>query len=92
MIKESQFMKAELKRLKKSINEKTAYETLYENYEKDLKSAKHVLAALAALDAAVPWIPDIVQEAHLLSVPIIIIAARTGNKSIPCTAPPDVIG
>ena len=31
-------MKAELKRLKKSINEKTAYETLYENYEKDLKS------------------------------------------------------
>lgn len=29
-----------------------------------------VLAALAALDAAVPWIPDVVQEAHLLSVPI----------------------
>ena len=51
-----------------------------------------VLAALAALDAAVPWIPDVVQEAHLLSVPIIIIAARTGNKSTPCTAPPDVIG
>lgn len=50
-----------------------------------------VLAALAALDAAVPWIPDIVQEAHLLSVSIIIIAARTGNKSTPCTAPPDVI-
>ena len=50
-----------------------------------------VLAALAALDAAVPWIPDVVQEAHLLSVPIIIIAARTGNKSTPCTAPPDVI-
>ena len=49
-----------------------------------------VLAALAALDAAVPWIPDVVQEAHLLSVPI-IIAARTGNKSTPCTAPPDVI-
>ena len=35
---------------------------------------------------------DAVQEAHLLSVPIIIIAARTGNKSTPCTAPPDVIG
>ena len=51
-----------------------------------------VLAALAALDAAVPWIPDVVQEAHLLSVPIIIIAARTGNKSTPCTAPSDVIG
>ena len=51
-----------------------------------------VLAALAALDAAVPWIPDVVQEAHPLSVPIIIIAARTGNKSTPCTAPPDVIG
>ena len=50
-----------------------------------------VLAALTALDAAVPWIPDVVQEAHLLSVPIIIIAARTGNKSTPCTAPPDVI-
>ena len=50
-----------------------------------------VLAALAALDAAVPWIPDVVQEAHLLSVPIIIIAARTGNKSTPCTAPSDVI-
>ena len=27
----------------------------------------------------------VVQEAHLLSVPIIIIAARTGNKSTPCT-------
>ena len=51
-----------------------------------------VLAALAALDAAVPWIPDVVQEAHLLSVPIIIIAARTGNKSTPCAAPSDVIG
>ena len=51
-----------------------------------------VLAALAALDAAVPWIPDVVQEAHLLSVPIIIITARTGNKSTPCTAPSDVIG
>ena len=51
-----------------------------------------VLTALAALDAAVPWIPDVVQKAHLLSVPIIIIAARTGNKSTPCTAPPDVIG
>ena len=50
-----------------------------------------VLAALTALDAAVPWIPDVVQEAHPLSVPIIIIAARTGNKSTPCTAPPDVI-
>ncbi len=53
-----------------------------------------VLAALAALDAAVPWIPDVVQEAHLLSIPIIIIiiiAARTGNKSTPCTAPSDVI-
>jgi len=49
-----------------------------------------VLAALAALDAAVPWIPDVVQEAHLLSVPI-ILAARTGNKSTPCAAPPDVI-
>ena len=49
-----------------------------------------VLAALAALDAAVPWIPDVVQEAHLLSVPI-IIAARTGNKSTPCAAPSDVI-
>ena len=49
-----------------------------------------VLAALAALDAAVPWIPDVVQEAHLLSVPI-IIAARTGNKSTPCAVPSDVI-
>ena len=49
-----------------------------------------VLAALAALDAAVPWIPDVVQEAHPLSVPI-IIAARTGNKSGTCAAPPDVI-
>ena len=51
-----------------------------------------VLAALAALDAAVPWIPDVVQETHLLSVPIIIIAARAGNKSTPCAAPSDVIG
>ena len=49
-----------------------------------------VLAAFAALDAAVPWIPDVVQEAHLLSAPI-IIAARTGNKSTPCIAPSDVI-
>ena len=40
MIKESQFMKAELKRLKKSVNEKTALETEYEVYEKDLKKAK----------------------------------------------------
>ncbi len=47
MIKESQFMKAELKRLKKSINEKTAYETLYENYEKDLKSAKQLRKQLS---------------------------------------------
>ena len=50
-----------------------------------------VLAALAALDAAVPWIPDVVQEAHPLSVPIIIVV-RTGNKCGTCTAPPDVIG
>ena len=50
-----------------------------------------VLAALTALDAAVPWIPDVVQEAHLLSVPIIMVG-QVGNKSIPCTAPPDVIG
>ena len=50
-----------------------------------------VLAALAALDAAVPWIPDVVQKAHLLSVPIIIIAARAGNKSGTCAAPSDVI-
>ena len=49
-----------------------------------------VLAALAALDAAVPWIPDVVQEAHPLSVPIIMVG-QVGNKSIPCTAPPDVI-
>ena len=47
MIKESQFMKAELKRLKKSINEKTAYETLYENYEKDMKSAKQLRKQLS---------------------------------------------
>ena len=50
-----------------------------------------VLAAPAALDAAVPWIPDVVQEAPLLSI-LIIIAARTGNKSTPCAAPSDVIG
>lgn len=47
MIKESQFMKAELKRLKKSIKEKTTYETLYENYEKDLKSAKQLRKQLS---------------------------------------------
>ena len=50
-----------------------------------------VLATLAALDAAVPWIPDVVQEAHLLSVPIIMVG-QVGNKSVPCTAPQDVIG
>ena len=33
--------------LKKSINEKTAYETLYENYEKDLKSAKQLRKQLS---------------------------------------------
>ena len=49
-----------------------------------------VLAAFAALDAAVPWIPDVVQEAHPLSVPIIMVG-QAGNKSTPCTAPPDVI-
>ena len=54
MIKESQFMKAELKRLKKSINEKTAYETLYENYEKDLKSAKQLRKQLS--EALQQWL------------------------------------
>lgn len=54
MIKESQFMKAELKRLKKSINEKTAYETLYENYEKDLKSAKQLRKELS--EALQQWL------------------------------------
>ena len=43
MIKESQFMKAELKRLKKSINEKTALETEYEVYEKDAITEYEVL-------------------------------------------------
>ena len=39
-----------------------------------------VLAAFAALDAAVPWIPDVVQEAHPLSIPVIITVVRNGNK------------
>ena len=54
MIKESQFMKAELKRLKKSINEKTAYETLYENYEKDLNRAKQLRKELS--EALQQWL------------------------------------
>ena len=40
-------MKAELKRLKKSINEKTVLETEYEVYEKDLKSAKKLRKQLS---------------------------------------------
>ena len=43
-----------------------------------------ILAAFAALDAAVPWIPDVVQEAHLLSVPI-ILTVQTGNKCGTCS-------
>ena len=50
-----------------------------------------VLAALAALDAAVPWIPDVVQEAHPLSVPIIMVG-QAGNKSGTCANLLDVIG
>ena len=44
-----------------------------------------ILAAFAALYAAVPWIPDVVQEAHPLFVPIIIIVVRTGNKCGTCS-------
>ncbi len=54
MIKESQFMKAELKRLKKSINEKTALETEYEVYEKDLNRAKKLRKELS--EALQQWL------------------------------------
>ena len=54
MIKESQFMKAELKRLKKSINEKTALETEYEVYVKDLNRAKKLRKELS--EALQQWL------------------------------------
>ena len=54
MIKESQFMKAELKRLKKSVNEKTTLETEYEVYEKDLNRAKQLRKELS--EALQQWL------------------------------------
>ncbi len=40
MVKESQFMKAELRRLKKSLSEKTALETEYEDYQENISETE----------------------------------------------------
>ena len=55
-----------------------------------LKVRREKLAALQ--EAGKDPFRHVKYDVHLLSVPIIIIAARTGNKSTPCTAPPDVVG
>lgn len=47
MIKESQFMKAELRRLKKALSEKTALETEYANFQEDLLKMKQLRKTLS---------------------------------------------
>ena len=54
MIKESQFMKAELRRLKKSLSEKTSLETEYEAYQADILSLKQLRKTLS--DALQQWL------------------------------------
>lgn len=54
MVKESQFMKAELRRLKKSLSEKTSLETEYEAYQADILSLKQLRKALS--DALQQWL------------------------------------
>lgn len=54
MVKESQFMKAELRRLKKSLSEKTRLETEYEAYQADIFSLKQLRKTLS--DALQQWL------------------------------------
>lgn len=54
MVKESQFMKAELRRLKKSLFEKTSLETEYEAYQADILSLKQLRKTLS--DALQQWL------------------------------------
>lgn len=54
IVKESQFMKAELRRLKKSLSEKTSLETEYEAYQADILSLKQLRKTLS--DALQQWL------------------------------------
>ena len=54
MVKESQFMKAELRRLKKSLSEKTTLETEYEAYQADILRLKQLRKTLS--DALQQWL------------------------------------
>lgn len=54
MVKESQFMKAELRRLKKSLSEKTSLETEHEAYQADILSLKQLRKTLS--DALQQWL------------------------------------
>ena len=54
MVKESQFMKAELRRLKQSLSEKTSLETEYEAYQADILSLKQLRKTLS--DALQQWL------------------------------------
>ena len=53
MIRESQFMKAELRRLKKSLSEKTALETEFEDYQENILRLKQLRKQLS--DALQQW-------------------------------------
>ena len=54
MTKESQFMKAELRRLKKSLSEKTTLETEYEDYQNNIFRLKQLRKQLS--DALQQWL------------------------------------
>lgn len=54
MIRESQFMKAELRRLKKSLSEKTALETEFEDYQENILRLKQLRKQLS--DALQLWL------------------------------------
>ena len=54
MVKESQFMKAELRRLKKSLSEKTTLETEYEAYQADILRLKQLRKSLS--DTLQQWL------------------------------------
>ena len=54
MVKESQFMKAELRRLKKALSEKTSLETEYEDYQANILKLKQLRKTLS--DALQQWL------------------------------------
>lgn len=54
MIRESQFMKAELRRLKKSLSEKTTLETEFEDYQENILRLKQLRKQLS--DALQQWL------------------------------------